>query len=70
MLGVVVGLVTAWMWISINFRYLLGYYLERHFAVGAASWYIVLVLLMTMLAGYAAARRATRQDIIDSLQAE
>lgn len=70
MLGVVVGLVTAWMWISINFRYLLGYYLERHFAVGAASWYIVLVLLMTMLAGYAAARRATRQDIIESLQNE
>ena len=33
-LGVLVGLVTAWVWIAIHFRQLLGYYIEYHFAVG------------------------------------
>ncbi len=69
-LGVLVGAVTTWIWVDINFRYLLGYSLERHFAVRAAVWYVGLVMLMTVLAGYAAARQATRQPILDGIRTE
>ena len=67
-LGIVLGIVTAWMWIGINYRYLLGYYLEYHLAVGSTLWFAVLVFVMTMLAGYAAAFHATRQSVLDSIQ--
>jgi len=70
LLGVVVGLVTAWIWIRFNFRYLLGYYLEQHFALGSTLWYIGLVMMMTILAGYAAAYRATRESVIDAIQVQ
>ncbi len=69
-LGVLVGAVTTWIWIGINFRYLLGYYLEHHLAVGATLWYVALVLGMTFLAGYAAARQAVRQPLLDALRTE
>ena len=45
---------TAWIWVTINFRYLVGYALEYHYAAGSMAWCAVLVMLMTMLAGYAA----------------
>jgi putative ABC transport system permease protein len=70
LLGVATGLVTAWIWITMNFRHLLGYYLERHFALGATVWYVVVVMVMTLVAGYAAAYQATRQQIIDGIQVE
>jgi putative ABC transport system permease protein len=69
-LGVAVGLVTAWIWIGINYRYLLGYYLEYHFALGTTAWFVFLVLTMTILAGYAAARQATSRSVLDGIQAE
>ena len=69
-LGVGTGLVTAWIWITLNFRHLLGYYLERHFALGATVWYVAVVMVMTLVAGYAAAYQATRQQIIDGIQVE
>jgi putative ABC transport system permease protein len=69
-LGVSLGLVTAWIWIRVNFRYLLGYYLDYHFAAGSAAWLTTLVLLMTLLAGYVAARRATRQSVLEGLRIE
>jgi putative ABC transport system permease protein len=69
-LGVAAGLVTAWIWITINFRHLLGYYLERHFAFISMTWYVVLVIAMTVISGYVAARYATRQDIISGIQDE
>ncbi len=69
-LGLLVGIVTTWIWVDINFRYLLGYSLERHLAVSATLWYITLVLIMTVLAGYAAARQATRQSILDGIRTE
>jgi len=62
--------VTAWLWIAINFRYLLGYHLEHHLALGATAWYVTLVIAMTMLAGYAAARQATRHSILDGIRTE
>jgi putative ABC transport system permease protein len=69
-LGAGVGLVTAWIWVKFNFRHLIGYYLEAHFAYGWTLWYGVLVMVMTMLAGYAAARQAIRQPLVDSIQVE
>ena len=69
-LGVVAGMVTSWIWISVNFRHLLGYYLERHFAVAAATWYVVLIMVLTVVAGYVAARQASGQDIIGGIQSD
>ncbi len=69
-LGVLVGAVTAWIWIGINFRFLLGYYLEHHLAVGATVWYVALVIAMTLLAGYVAARQAVRQPMLDALRTD
>jgi len=69
-LGVLVGTVTTWMWVRVNYRYLLGYYLDLHFAVGTSLWFVALVLVATMAAGFAAARHATRQPILDGIQVE
>jgi putative ABC transport system permease protein len=69
-LGVVVGAVTTWIWVAVNFRYLLGYNLEQHLAVRATIWYVALVMMMTVLAGYLAARQATRDPILDGIRAE
>jgi len=69
-LGVMVGFVTAWIWIAIHFRQLLGYYIEYHFALGATLWYVTLILLVTALAGYAAAYVATRQPVLEGIQIE
>jgi putative ABC transport system permease protein len=70
LLGAAVGLVTAWIWVGINFRYLVGYYLEYHPAVGSLARSAVLVMLMTLLAGASAARQAIRQSVLRSIQAE
>jgi putative ABC transport system permease protein len=67
-LGLAVGMVTAWLWVAINFRYLLGYYLDYHVDGRAILWYATLVLAMTMLAGYAAASRANRQSVLEGIQ--
>src|SRR4030095_14103385 len=64
LLGVAVGVVTTWMWVRVNYRYLLGYYLDLHFAVGTSLWFVVLVLVATMAAGFLAASHATRQPHI------
>lgn len=69
-LGVAIGMVTAWLWIAVHFRQLLGYYVEYHLAIGATLWYVTLVLLVTAATGYAAALRATREPILESIQTE
>jgi putative ABC transport system permease protein len=69
-LGAVVGLITGWIWIKINFRYLLGFALEYHFALGPAVRYAVLVMAMTVLAGYGAARQATKQSVLSGIQTQ
>ncbi len=69
-LGVVVGVVTAWMWIGVNFRHLLGYQLELHLAIGATLWYVALVVGMTLVAGFLAGRHAIRQPLLAALRAE
>jgi putative ABC transport system permease protein len=70
LLGVMVGAATTWMWVRVNYRYLLGYYLDLHFAAGTSVWFVALVLVATMAAGFAAARHATRQPILDGIQVE
>ncbi len=70
LLGLAVGTVTTWMWVRVNYRYLLGYYLDLHFAIGTSVWFVALVLVATVVAGFAAARHATRQPILDGIQVE
>jgi len=69
-LGVLVGSVTAWIWVRLNFRYLLGYFLPFHYPWTAALWFATLVLVMTVLAGRLAAVRATRDSILGGIRAE
>ena len=69
-LGTAVGLVTAWIWIHFNFRFLLGYYLEEHFALNTVFWYAILIVTATVITGYATARRTLAAEIITSLRDE
>jgi putative ABC transport system permease protein len=69
-LGLAVGAVTTWIWVRFNYRHLLGYYLDLHFAFGTTMWFVALVLAATMAAGWSAARHATRQPILDGIQVE
>jgi len=69
-LGVTVGIVTAAIWVGVNLRYLLGYYLDLHFALGTTAAYVALVMAMTVITGYAAARRATAESILDGIRSE
>ncbi|RMD84250.1 MAG: FtsX-like permease family protein [Candidatus Dadabacteria bacterium] len=69
-LGLIVGIVTSWIWVRVNFRYLIGYYLQFHFALDAALWSSVLALTMATLSGFAAARQAARQPILEGIHAD
>lgn len=69
-LGIAVGAITSWLWVSIHFRELLGYYIDFHFATGAMIWYVLLVVITTFVAGHAAAIRATRLNVLESIRAE
>ena len=69
-LGLAVGIVTAAIWIYLNFPYLLGFQLEYHFPWWSVAWYLVLVMAMTVASGYLAARDATSEPIVDSLRPE
>jgi putative ABC transport system permease protein len=70
LLGLFFGVVTTWIWLDVNYRYLLGYYLDFHFAFVTTARFMVLVLAATVLAGWGAARHATRQPILTGIQAE
>jgi putative ABC transport system permease protein len=70
LLGIAVGFGTAWIWVGVNLRYLLGYYLEYTFAARAAAQAAVLVLAMAATAGYAAATRATRAPVLEGIHHE
>jgi putative ABC transport system permease protein len=65
-----VAWVTAWIWIRFNFRHLLGYYLEFTFPLGAALWYVLLAMIVTMITGRIASRYATRAPILEGLRIE
>ena len=68
LLGIVVGIVTSWLWVTIHFRELLGYYVDFHFATGAMLWYVGLVVVMTVIAGYAAAGQAMRDSVLHGIR--
>jgi putative ABC transport system permease protein len=70
LLGLFFGVVTTWIWLDVNYRYLLGYYLDFHFAFATTARFVALVLVATILAGWGAARHATRQPILTGIQAE
>lgn len=69
-LGAGVGFVTAAIWVLFSYPYVLGFFLTFHFALLPTLWYLLLVAIMTAAAGYIAAAHATRQSIIDGLQAD
>jgi putative ABC transport system permease protein len=68
LLGMVVGAITAWIWVSINFRYLLGYYLRFHFAWAVTARFVALVVCTTIISGWSAARYAVRQSLLEGLR--
>jgi putative ABC transport system permease protein len=69
LLGIGIGIVTARIWVDVHYRHLIGYYLEHHFAAGSAAWYVILVMLTTVAAGYGAARYASRRPVLDGIRA-
>ncbi|MCC6766496.1 MAG: ABC transporter permease [Deltaproteobacteria bacterium] len=70
LLGVPVGLITSWMWVAINYRYLLGYDLDFHVALSTVALSVGIVLLMTLATGYFAARYATQEPILQGIRAD
>ena len=69
-LGVAVSIVTAWIWVDISFPILLGYQLHFTVPLLTTGWYVALVLVMTLLAGYLAASRAIRASILEGIQVD
>ena len=69
-LGVLVGCLTAWLWLRFNFRYLLGYAFEFHLDVGRAAWLVLVTMVTTTVAGRAAATWAIRRPILPGLRAD
>lgn len=69
-LGIIIGVITTWIWISINYRYQLGYYIDYYFAFGTTVWLVALVMVATIIVGYSAARHATRQPVLEGIQIE
>jgi putative ABC transport system permease protein len=69
-LGAILGVGTSLLWVHVNFRILIGYVLEHHFALLTAAWCVVLAGGVAMLAGWLAARGALRQPVLESLRYE
>ncbi len=70
LLGVPVGLITSWMWVAVNYRYLLGYDLDFHVALSTVGLSTGIVLFMTLATGYFAARYATHEPILQGIRAD
>lgn len=69
-LGCTVGTLTSYLWITVNYRYLIGYFFDFHFAWRSAGLSIVLVLVMTFVAGTLAARWAIRQTVLQGIRSD
>lgn len=61
---------TSLLWVHVNFRILIGYVLEHHFALLTAVWCVMLATGFAMLAGWLAARNALQYSVLDALRAE
>ena len=70
LLGAVLAVGTSLLWVRINFRILIGYILEHHFAALTACWCVLLAAGVAMLAGQLAGRGALREPVLDALRSE
>jgi putative ABC transport system permease protein len=70
LLGALLAVGTSMMWVHVNFRILIGYILEHHFAALTAAWCVLLTAGVAIVAGHLAARQALRQPVLDTLRAE
>ena len=69
-LGCVVGAIASYLWITVNYRYLIGYFFDFHPAWRSIGISVALVLVMTLLAGILAARFATRQTVLQGIRSD
>jgi len=67
-LGLVLGVVTSWMWVRILIPRLIGYDLTFAFAGLRSATSLAVVLLVTAAAGWAAATRATRRPVLEGIR--
>lgn len=70
LLGVALSIGTSLLWVHVNFRILIGYVLEHHFALFTALWCVALASGVALLAAALAARRALRLPILDLVRQE
>ena len=68
--GAAISVGTSLLWVHVNFRILIGYVLEHHFAAFTAVWCVFLAGGMALLAGRLAAARALREPVLDTLRYE
>jgi putative ABC transport system permease protein len=69
-LGAAISVGTSLLWVRVNFRILIGYIVEHHFAVLTALSCVALAGGMAIVAGRLAARRALREPVLDALRCE
>lgn len=69
-LGAVISIGTSYLWVHVNFRILIGYIVEHHFAAVTAAWCVLLASGVALFAGRLAARRALREPVLDTLRYE
>ncbi len=69
-LGCALSYGTSILWVRVNFRILIGYIIEHHFAFLTAVWCVLLATGFAMLAGWLAARNALRASVLDALRTE
>jgi putative ABC transport system permease protein len=68
--GAIISIGTSLLWVKVNFRILIGYIVEHHFAAFTALWCVILAGGMAMVAGRLAAARALREPVLDTLRYE
>jgi len=69
-LGLFGGTVSAWMWVSYHFAYLLGWLLDFHFPWWIALRAMLLAGIVALVAAYWPARRTARNELLVALRYE
>ena len=69
-LGLFGGTVSAWMWVSYHFSYLLGWLLDFHFPWHIAARAMLLAGTVALVAAYWPARLTSRRELISALRYE
>jgi putative ABC transport system permease protein len=68
LMGLAAGVVTSKIWVLVLIPRLVGYDLTYAYAIAPTFFSIGLVLFMTTVAGWAAARRATRASVLEGMR--